>query len=209
MASNVLFYDRSGSPVLSPASRSIAGNPSAVMPIGNYCADNNSFIVPDSFTMTAVNSGLVADSWKHSSFDNVVEAIRGSIGNNWFTIDELPNGNGTIAQEDGTNIYADDTLRRFTGTFAVAISEIVATGSAVANITEQLLNVYKGSLTRVEESTIKLVLDETNASSTPVLRFKGLWYLTSNKAFSVSVPAGTTMKLRFAVAGFKPYTEIF
>lgn len=206
---NVLFYDRSGSPVMTPSGRSSATGSSAVMPVGNYCADNNSFIVPDSFTMTAVNSGLATDSWKHTSFDNVVEAIRGSIGNNWFSIDELPNGNGTIAQEDGTNIFADDSLRRFTGTFAVAISEIVATGTAVANITEQLINVYKGSLTRVEESTIKLVLDETNASQTPVLRFRGLWYLTSNKAFSVNVPAGTTMKLRFAVAGFKPYTEIF
>lgn len=214
MASNILFYDRTGSPVYTPNSggRTAVGSGStlAVPPIGNYCADANSFVVPDSFTLTADNSGgNAAVNFKHTSFDNVVEAILGSIGASWFTIDELPNGNGTIAQEDGTNIFADDSLRRFTGTYAVAISEMVATGTAVANITEQLMNVYKGSLTRVETSTIKLVLDETNASTTPVLRFKGLWYLTSNKAFSVSVPAGTSMKIRMTVAGFKPYTELF
>ena len=211
---NILFYDRNGNPVYAPSAvsrtASVGANGAiAVPPIGNYCADANSFIVPDSFSLTAVNGGGASVIFKHSSFDNVVEAINGSIGASWFSIDELPNGAGTIAQQDGTNIFGDDALRRFTGTYAIAISDMVATGTAVANVTELLMSVFKGSLTRVDKSTIKLTLDETNASSTPVLRFKGLWYLTSNKAFSVSVPAGTTLKLRMSVAGFKPYTELF
>lgn len=213
MNNQVLFYDRTGSPVYAPAvgggMAKMVGGSIQVPPIGNYCADSNSFIVPDSFSLTAVNGGGAPDTWKHTSFDNVVEAIRGSIGNNWFTVDELPNGNGVIPQEDGTNIFGMDSVRRFTATYGIAISEIVATGTAVANVTELLMNVFKGSLTRVEESTIKIVLDESNASSTPVLKFKGLWYLTSNKAFSVSVPANSTLKLRMQVAGFKPYSELF
>lgn len=214
----ILFYDGSGQPVYAPVStsRTAVANPGGgitIPPVGNYCADNNSYIVPPSFTMTADNSAGLADVvFKHTSFDNVVEAIRNEIGGAtslFFSVDELPNGNGTIPQEDATNIFGDDCIRRFTATYAIAIKEIVATGDAVADVTELIVNVYKGSLTTVTDSQIKLVLDESNASSTPVLRFTGLWYLTSNKAFSVLVPTGTKLKLRFGVAGFKPYTELF
>lgn len=217
MNNQVLFYDRTGQPVYSPAmadrNARMVGGSIQVPPIGNYCADANSYIVPPSFSLTADNSGGLAPvTFKHTSFDNVVESILGEIGgatSQFFSVDELPNGNGTIPQQDGTNIFGMDAVRRFTATYAIAISEIVMTGTAAANITEQLMDVFKGSLTTVDRSTIKLVLDENNASSTPVLKFNGLWYLTSNKAFSILVGTGLIAKLRFQVAGFKPYTELF
>lgn len=217
MNNQVLFYDRTGSPVYSPAmadrNARMVGGSIQVPPIGNYCADSNSYIVPPSFSLTADNTlGVAAVTFKHTSFDNVVEAIRGEIGgatSQFFSVDELPFGAGTIAQQDGTNIFGDDAIRRFSATYAIAISEIVMTGTAAANITEQLMEVFKGSLTTVDQSTIKLVLDESNATATPVLKFRGLWYLTSNKAFSISVGAGLVARLRFQVAGFKPYTELF
>lgn len=213
----ILYYDLTGQPVYSPAmadrtARSVGGS-ITLPPIGTYCADNNSFIVPPSITLTADNSaGVAAVTFKHASFDNIAEAILGEIGgatSAFFSVDELQFGAGTIPQQDGTNIFGDDALRRFTATYAIAVKEITITGTQVTNKTEQLLNVFKGNLTTVDQTTIKLSLDLTNSTNTPVLNYKGLWYLTSNKAFSILMGIGLVCQIRLDIAGFKPYTELF
>jgi hypothetical protein len=216
---SILYYDRNGNPVYNPAtlarmiqsgsapSDAVAGPPDC------FCGDARNYQVPSSFTIQADNTGGGApENFKVQSFDTMNEAINGSMGTGFFTLIEAVFGNGTIALQNGTNIFGMDALRNLTATYALVISKMKASGTFISGtgISNFDLIALKGNLNRVEREVRKFTLAK-DYQSQPICENNDTWLLTANKGFFVAnIPNGANglLQIEITVSGFKPYTEL-
>lgn len=213
-----LWYDRSGYPIYTPeqAARNLgstggAPSPDAASAVANcICGDNRNYIVPSSFTLQFPGAAG-ATVGKAFSFDNVAEAISGQLGTVFPVVQEFPNGNGTVALQDGTFIFGNDALKNITTTYAIVVKGITATGVAIAGLPNLQLTFLKGNISSVGRESRDLILNQANASAIATLINGDIWYLTANKLMNVPIAAGVAavaLTLRFDIAGYKPYTEL-
>lgn len=172
------------------------------------CQPKGNYITPQQFNLTANNTTGAAVVYKFTQADNMTESMRGSIGTAWFSVQQLPFGNGTITKQDGTLINGAETLARSLQTYGYKIGKITATGTALATYGQTLvIDAWRGNLSGANQENWTLNLDTNNSSATPTLVLvpDGGIDLTSNVSFSCSVPAGQALNLQFVPMGYIPY----
>lgn len=171
-------------------------------------AGNNAYKAPDQITLRYDNSGGgAAVTCKFPSFDNMVEAFQGSIGTVFPTVLQLPNGNGTVAQQAGGNIYGAQSLARLTATMVNRINKVQLSNTQAASLSTYTINTFYGNPKGVDNNQILLNVDK-NFSNVTTLSAIVDWPITANCAFSFSVDAAKIADITLYYAGYQPYTDL-
>lgn len=163
------------------------------------------------FTLRADNSaGVAIVVFKQPSFDGVVEAINGSIGASFMSVVEMPNGAGTVAKQNGTNIFSGEALGAYLATYGMVISKLQASGDGITTPALTILNVQRflGNIQNVDRGDLQLNVDRNLSSQLGTLSLTKEWTFTANTALAVSVGIGLIIDLTFFCKGLRPYSTL-
>lgn len=210
-------YFSEGKPVIDP--KAVAAGTATILVDGQpvqtascACNDERAYQPPSSLTLVFDNTaGVTATTFKLPSFDNVVEAIRGSIGTAFPSVQEMPNGNGTILDQQGNGIFGAMAFVAQMASMPIAIKQTIITGSGVEGANKKqtfIVNRYRGNLNRVIDSQIiHRAQVIANSSIIQMISEEKLWYFTPNTALSLIVPTGSVINMEMVIVGIKPIDE--
>lgn len=205
---NMVYFDQSGQ-ARSSQTGAAASADTVETEMQSCGGGSNVYRAPDQFTLRADNSAGVAPViFKFPSFDNVVEAIQGTIGADFFSVLEFPNGAGTVAQQAGGNIFGAQSLARITATWCIKVYKVQASNDAVASLAQFTVNGFYGNIQGVDRMDLTMNLDKNLSVSANTLSLTKAWNFTSNFAMAATVPTGTTLDLTFYILGYEPYTTL-
>lgn len=211
-----IYYDASTGRAVYSASAINAASDAApgvgAIPTVCVCDSINPYRIPNSLTLTATSTGIGSVA-KLTPFDDVAEAVQGSLGTIFFGIAEIPFGAGTIAKQDGTFIFAADNIRNITATRMLVIDKITAFGTEVATNASASLNYVRGFISGNENQLLTFNLTQTNQSAVNVLQWSalgviagGLLYYKSNEGFQFTfTTAAGIINLQLSIKGYQYY----
>lgn len=214
-----IYYDASTGRAVYSASSINAGADAAPgltggasLPVLCVCDSINPYRVPNSLTLTATSTGIGSVA-KITPFDDVAEAVQGSLGTIFFGIAEIPFGAGTIAKQDGTFIFAADNIRNITATRMLVIDKITAFGTEVATNASASLNYVRGFISGNDNQLLTFSLTQTNQSAVNVLTWAalgvipgGLLYYKSNEGFQYTFTTALgIINLQLSIKGYQYY----
>jgi hypothetical protein len=178
----------------------------------NTCNINAvSYRPPSQFTLRADNSGgLGGENAKQPSFDGIVEAILGTLGTVFMSVLQFPNGAGTVAKENGTNIFGGEVLGAYLSTYGVVIQKLQASGSEVTtnSLSRLTVNRYLGNIQGVDRGDLELNIDQNISTAVPTLSLTRQWTFTGNTALQVTNMTTNILDLTFFCLGLRPYTSL-
>jgi len=173
------------------------------------CGADGNYKAPDQVTFTFTNAALTEEIVKFTQADDMYEATNGEIGAagtaSWFDILELPFGDGTIVKQDGTDIFAAQTLAQTLQTYGLMIGKIQVSGSAISGVNATssfTIKAFATDLTGPRGDNWKLEVDTNNAQSAiPTLTLIKDIALTSNVTFYCTVPPSSSIQITMFVKG--------
>lgn len=203
-----LYFDRQGMPyygVRSSQSQPVNGE-------ACVCDRAKPYMVPEFITLTATSTG-VGSLAKFTPFDDIAEAVQGTLGTIFFGVAELPFGAGTIARQDGTLIFGQEAIRQVTATRMLAVDYFQMTGTDIAGVSQQNLNYVRGFISGNDNTLLKATLLQSNQTAVLVLRWDAvsngmapvlMW--KSNEGFQyVMLTALGVINIAFHLVGFNYY----
>lgn len=213
-----IYYDAStgravySASAINAASDAAPGVGSAAVPQICVCDSVTPYRIPSSLTLTATSTGIGSVA-KITPFDDVAEAVQGSLGTIFFGVAEIPFGAGTIAKQDGTFIFAADNIRNITATRMLVIDKITAFGTEVATNASASLNYVRGFISGNDNMLLTFNLQQTNQSAVNVLQWSalgvipgGLLYYKSNEGFQYTfITAAGVLNLQLSIKGYQYY----
>lgn len=186
-----------------------AGTPGSAVVNANTCSEKQ---FPEfngtSFTLSGTNGGGAAAPIKMQSADDVVELGQGTLGAISFTVNELPDRAGLAL--GGAALLGIDGLRKRLTIYAQLVSYVNYWGSTAAQLNNPL-KVISGNLDGSSSTKSKSVAKDANNQQnvTNLIAITGEWILAGNAALQMTVAAGVTVALTFAVRTQVPYNREF